>query len=114
MKKLFLLSGTLLILLNSVLGMLISSYHIYNWLANNFILLFNTALVYKIANSMMADGFKLSFSLLVPIIGVIQLILVAYMSNNFLNNSNLIIVISLVFLEILLLILGKLFSKLSS
>jgi hypothetical protein len=111
MKNIFAYIGLILILLNSLIGLIISSYSTFNWLTNDIILLINTILLSLIANSKQKDGFKISFSFILPIIGLIQLILGMKMVNHLEDNYKLIFIICLFIIQLLFVLFGKIFSK---
>lgn len=111
MKSIFTYIGIILILLNSLIGIISSSYITFNWLTNDVIILLNTVLLSLVANSKQKDGFKISFSFLLPILGLGQFILGTLMENQLEDNYKLIFIICLFIVQLLFMLLGKVFSK---
>jgi ABC-type lipoprotein release transport system permease subunit len=111
MRNIFTYIGLILILLNSLIGLISSSYSTFNWVTNDVILLLNTVLISLVANSKQKDGFKISFSFLLPVIGLVQLILGSMMMNQFEDNHKLIFIICLFMIQLFFVLLGKVFSK---
>jgi hypothetical protein len=111
MKNIFTYIGLILILLNSLIGLISSSYSTFNWVTNDVIILLNTVLLSLIANSKQKDGFKISFSFILPIIGLVQLILGTMIENKLEDNYKLIFIICLFVVQLLFVLLGKVFSK---
>jgi hypothetical protein len=63
MKKIFIYSGALLLMLNSLLGLVLSAYEPFNWVLNDGVILVNIALFNYVAVSNIKDGFKFSMTL---------------------------------------------------
>ena len=68
-------------------------------------------LLYVLANSKQKDGFKISFSFLITVISAIQFVLGIVMNYTFENNFSLILIVILFFIQLVVLLLGNLFSK---
>lgn len=111
MKNIFTYIGLILILLNSSIGLISSSYSSFNWVVNDIIIALNTIILSLIANSKQKDGFKISLSFLIPVICLIQLILGMIMQGQFKDNYKLIFIICLFIIQLLFVLLGKVFSK---
>ena len=111
MKNIFTYIGLILILLNSSIGLISASYSSFNWVANDIIILLNTILLSLIANSKQKDGFKISFSFLLPSLGLVQLILGTMMANQLEDNYKLIFILCLFMVQLLFVLYGKVFSK---
>jgi|688.fasta_scaffold555060_2 hypothetical protein len=111
MRNVFIYIGLILILLNSLIGLISSSYSTFNWVTNDVILLLNTVLLSLVASSKQKDGFKISFSFLLTAIGLVQLILGTMMMNEFEDNYKLIFIICLFVVQLLFVLLGKVVSK---
>ena len=75
MSKIILLLGTLLIIVNTIIGLLLSNYLPFNWISVDIVLLINTILLYKISsNSKISEGYKISLTLILPLSKNIKLI----------------------------------------
>lgn len=74
MKNLLLIAGLILIILNTLVGLLISQYMPFNYWMVNFSLLLSTVLVYVFSNSNISAGYKIGLNLLFGITGLIKVI----------------------------------------
>ena len=70
-----------MLLLNSIVGLILSSYDIFNWIVNDIVILFNTCFFVYLAVSNIKDGFKFGISFLFVFIAIIQFILGRLMKN---------------------------------
>ena len=111
MKSIFIYLGTLAIVLNSIIGIIIPTYSQHKWLTNDVIIIINTILLTIVARSKLKDGFKISFSFLLPSLGFIQLIFGIFLQNKLENNFQLLAILLIFFIQLLFLLLGNLFSK---
>jgi hypothetical protein len=111
MKHIFIYVGLLLLILNSIFGLISSTYKPLNWISNDIIIICNTLLLGFLANSKLKDGFKISMSFILPIIGLIQLIFGLFLNEHSLNSLSLISIIGLFGIQIFFLLIGKVFSK---
>ncbi len=111
MKHIFIYIGLLLLILNSIFGLISSTYKPLNWISNDIIIICNTLLLGFLANSKLKDGFKISMSFILPIIGLIQLIFGLFLNEHSLNSLSLISIIGLFGIQIFFLLIGKVFSK---
>jgi hypothetical protein len=111
MKNIFTYIGIILLILNSFVGLIFSKYAIYNWLSNNVIIIVNTIILSLLSNSKYKDGFKISLSFLLPVIGAVQFIIGAIMQNKIQDNMLLITIFVLFSIQFFLLLIGKIFSK---
>jgi hypothetical protein len=74
MKKLLLPIGALLILLNTLIGILISKYHPFNYLMVDFSILFSTILIYLFSNSYVSTGYKIGLTVIFTLTGFLKII----------------------------------------
>ena len=77
MKNLILILGALLIALNTLIGLIISGYSTENFLFSNLSLAISAGLIYFVACSKMADGFKIGLASLFVVTGVVRFLCVA-------------------------------------
>ena len=88
MKKVFIFSGLLLLILNSLLGLILSRYEPFNWIINDFIILINVAFLGYLATSRIKDAFKFGLTLLLFVAGLAEFLLglfmESYLTDNFL------------------------------
>jgi len=108
MSKIILLLGTLFIIVNTIIGLLLSNYLPFNWISVDIVLLINTILLYQISsNSIISDGYKISLSLIFPLLGLISIILAILSTEKYKDNYYLIGFISILAIEIILFLLAK-------
>jgi len=107
MKNIILTTGTLLILANSIIGLLVSNYLPFNWLSVNAVLITNISLLYKLASDNISNGFKISLSFIFPILCLISIILAILSPIHFKDNYFIIGFILILFIEIFLLIISR-------
>ncbi len=70
MKSLLLVAGFVVIILNTVIGFVISSYSPFNYLMVDLSLLISTVLIYLFSNSNISDGYKIGLTVLFVITGL--------------------------------------------
>ncbi len=100
MSKLILIFGSLLLLVNTLFGLIISSYLPLNWVAVDVVFLINIMLLYKISTSQMNNGFKVSLSFIFPSLGIISTILAVLSPEKFQDNYCLVGYILILFIEV--------------
>ncbi len=90
MKNLFLIIGVIFILLNTLTGILISTYHPFNYLMVDFSILFSTFLIYLFSNSNISTGYKIGLTAIFILTGLIKIVLCLVSSpqlrDNFFNS----------------------------
>ncbi|MDC1384751.1 hypothetical protein N8329_02090 [Crocinitomicaceae bacterium] len=74
MKNSFLVLGGILFLINTTIGLIFSSYNPFNMVMVDISILLSTALIYGAYISKMADGFKIGFTVLFAITGLIRFV----------------------------------------
>lgn len=74
MKNSFLVLGGLLLLINTTIGLVFSSYKPFNMALADVSIVLSTALIYGAYKSIMADGFKIGFTVLFAITGLIRFV----------------------------------------
>lgn len=107
MSKLILIFGSLLIVLNTILGMFISSYSPLNWISVDAVLLINTLLLYKTSISQINSGFKVSLSFVFPFLGIISIVLATLSPEKWKDNYYLIGFVLILFVEISFYLIAK-------
>lgn len=111
MKKAFLVIGLLLLLANIAVGLIVSSYSLFNMCASSLVIVATTLLVAFMAKSDIKDAFKITLTLLFTLLGIVQFVLALLSPEQFKDNWYLIAIIVLVIIESVFVILGSLFSK---
>nr|WP_315142042.1 hypothetical protein [uncultured Flavobacterium sp.] len=100
MAKIILNFGCLLFVVNTLFGLIISSYSPLNWVVVDAILSINILLLYKISTSKMNNGFKVSLSFIFPSLGMISTVLAVLSPDKLKDNYYLIGFIFILFIEI--------------
>lgn len=105
MKRSIFLIGSILVIVNLLLGLIISAYGCVNLIASTVILVL-TAVFLLLVNERMSlkDGYVVSLNILIPIIGLIQYLIAVFMPSRFSNNWGLITLLVLIAIEAILLV----------
>ena len=75
MSKIIIYLGLLFIFVNTIIGILISNYLLFNWLSVDIILIINSILMYKLSMDNISNGYKISFSFISTILCFISIVL---------------------------------------
>jgi hypothetical membrane protein len=100
MKKIFIYSGVLLLMLNSLLGLVLSAYEPFNWVLNDGVILVNIALFNYVAVSNIKDGFKFSMTLFFFVSGLAEFLLGLFMKSYFTDNLLLILLCLMLIIQV--------------
>ncbi|MDG1811461.1 MAG: hypothetical protein P8H13_05955 [Polaribacter sp.] len=111
MKKLFLLSGIFLVILNSISLLIFDNYSIFNNLLVSTSVLITTVLLFLSANKKNADGYRIALSFIYSFLGIIKIIIAFNSKSNFRENYAIIWILIIVFIEIILLYLIEYMNK---
>ena len=111
MKNLYLIFGLVLLVLNTIIGLIFTGYSIFNFISSDIIILINTLLIFIISNSKISDGFKVSFSFIFPLLGFVSFILACIMDNKLNDNISLTGVIIIFSIQISILIFTSFLKK---
>ena len=111
MKKLLLICGCLALVLNVLLGLLLSSYDYFNMGVNCGVIALNTGLLLSLYWLNMRDAFRISFSFLISFLAIVEIILGCIMPQKLQDNGYLISMIVLLFIEISLLVITNILSN---
>ena len=103
MKKTILILGSLALIVNVLLGLLLSKYDYFNMEVNCGVIALNSALLFCLWQFNLRDAFRISFTFLFSILGIAELVLGCLMPQKLQDNGNLIVCIVLIFIEITLL-----------
>jgi hypothetical protein len=87
MKNSFLILGGLLVLINTTIGIVFSSYKPFNMVMADASILLSTLLIYGAYKSAMADGFKIGFTVVFAITGLIRFICSVVLLEQFKDNT---------------------------
>ena len=108
MTKIILSIGSLLIIVNTIIGLLLSKYLSFNWISVDIVLIINTILLYKVSTSkIISNGFKISLSLVFPLLGIISIILAILSADKYKDNYYLIAFILILLIEISFYLIAK-------
>ena len=100
MKKIFIYSGALLLILNSLLGLILSAYEPFNWVLNDGVILVNIALFNYVAVSNIKDGFKFSMTLFFFVSGLAEFLLGLFMKSYFTDNLLLLLLCLILIIQV--------------
>ena len=100
MKKIFLYAGVILLILNSLLGLILSAYEPFNWVLNDGVILVNLALFNYLAVSPIKDGFKFSMILFFLVSGLAEFLLGLFMKSYFTDNFLLILLCLILIIQV--------------
>lgn len=95
MKNISIVIGTLLLLLNVVLGLMLSVYPTFNWLLNSVVLLLAIAMLYGVSALTIKDGFRVSLNCLIPMFSLIEVVCGCFARQQWHDNLCLIIILLL-------------------
>ena len=111
MKKSIITFGSLALVTNVVLGVLISNYALFNVCLNSAIIIVSSILILLTGCFNLKDAFKVSLSFLFPIIGLIEFICGFFAKESIVDNWVVILCVVLTVLETTLLIAAKYISN---
>ena len=86
MKNSILITGIILVLINTLLGLIIKDYATHKMLLADFSITLSTGLLYLMYKMKTADGFKIGYTLLFSFTGFIRFISAVLSSSEFKNN----------------------------
>ena len=111
MKKMILICGSLALVLNVLLGILLSHYAYFNMGVNCGVIALNTVLLLSLYWLNMRDAFRISFSFLFSFLAIVEIILGCLMPRQLQDNGYQITLIVLLFIEITLILVTYIFSN---
>jgi len=109
MRNLILIIGTLCVVLNTLIGLILSDYTTLNFLMANLSLILSTGIIYWVTFTKMVIGFKIGLTGLFVFTGIVRCLCVALMSSAWENNAYIIAAVSILFFE-LVCVAGVLFA----
>lgn len=107
MKSTSFIVGCILLVLNLLIGMIISSYETFHVVTNSGVIIVNTALLLVLGTLNVKDGFRYSLNLLFPIIALIEFFIICFSRPEIENNWGLIVVLLILALQVILLLGAK-------
>jgi len=99
MKNSILLTGTILVLINTTAGLIFEDYATHKMVFSDFSIILTTCLLYLMYQMKTADGFKIGFTLLFGLTGLIRFTCALSSSNKFMNNYSILIFIIVLCME---------------
>ena len=111
MKKTILILGVLTLIVNVLLGLLLSKYDYFNMGVNCGVIALNSALLFCLWQFNLRDAFRISFTFLFSILGIAELVLGCLMPQKLEDNGYLIAIIAILFVEIALLVITNIMSN---
>ncbi|MFM7637131.1 MAG: hypothetical protein ACKO5W_04615 [Crocinitomicaceae bacterium] len=111
MKNNILFIGAILILLNTLLGLIVTSYPNFNMIFADISILLSTGILYFLFQSSAADGFKIGVGFIGVLSGIGRFLCAVFSSVQLENNLGLIIFLFLITLEVITIFVAQ---KLSS
>ena len=111
MKKTILILGGLALIVNILLELLLSKYDYFNMGVNCGVIALNTALLFCLWQFNLRDAFRISFSFLFSFLGISELVLGCLMPQKLEDNSHLIAIIAILFVEIALFVITNILSN---
>ncbi len=111
MKNIFLTFGAITILFNSLAGVILTSFSTYNWILADVSILFSTLLIFVLYTRFFDNAFKIAFTFLFLISGLIRYVLSLFATSGFENNRILLLIGGVLFTEVLIFIFGVILRK---
>lgn len=103
MKDIHIIIGSVAILINSLIGIIFTTYQTFNWLTSDAIIIIYALLLHILSHSKISDGFKVALTFIFPVLGLISFILSLKLQDKLENNFSLSCILILVSLQIILL-----------
>ena len=104
MKNFLLITGLILIVLNTLVGLMISKYSPFNYLMVDLSLLTSTGLFFLFSTSKISDGYKIGLTVLFSITGLAKVVCSILAHQHFQDNLLIIVVLGLISFELLCLL----------
>lgn len=114
MKKAIIITSAILLALNLIVGLVLSSYDWFNVAVSSGVIILTVFLCLLADRATIKDGFKVSLLVLFSIIGLIQYVLAVFMPSAFTDNLIFIAIIVLFGIEAILLTCANIVSKKSN
>ena len=107
MSKIIIYLGSLLVVVNTIIGLLSSNYSPFNWLSIDVILIINTFLLSKLSNDNISNGYKISLSFVYPFLCLVSIVLAFLSPNKLKDNYYVIGFVILMLIEVSLYLIAK-------
>lgn len=100
MKNLLIVTGIMLIFLNTIIGLIISKYLPFNYLMVDFSVLISVILIYLFSNNSVSTGYKIGLTVLFLFTGLIKIIFCVISPPHFQDNLYVVTILGIVTFEI--------------
>ena len=100
MKKTILFSTIAVLVVNILAGLLLSSYHTFNWVATSVVVLFTAILMYITESITMKDAFRVSLPFTFAFLGVMMFLLMLFSKNKLQDNWCVIVSLVILLVEV--------------
>ena len=104
MKNLTFIIGLMLILLNLLFGLILSSYANFNMVANCVVIAVNVLLIWLVGSIQLKDGFRISLNVLFPLFAIVEFLSIAFSRPQMEDNGAVIFVLLAIMLQVILLL----------
>lgn len=111
MKKAIIITSAILLALNFIVGLVLSSYDWFNVTVSSGVIILTVFLCLLADRTTIKDGFKVSLLVLFSIIGLIQYVLAVFMPSAFTDNWIFIAIVILIGIEAIFLTCANIVSK---
>jgi hypothetical protein len=101
MKNLLLIAGVILIVFNTLIGLMISKYAPFNYLMVDLSILISTVLIYLFSNTNISDAYKIGLTVLFAITGLIKVVCSIVAPQHFKDNFLIVVVLGIISFEVL-------------
>jgi hypothetical protein len=108
MKNVVLISGSLIVVINSISALIFQDYELHKMFFADFSIIFSTGLIYLMYTNKHSDGFKIGYTLLFVLTGLIRFVCAVSSSSEFKNNYAVLTFIIVLSLEIILMLVSNL------
>lgn len=107
MKKTVLLIGGIIILLNTIIGGISSSYQEFNVQLVDVSVLLTVVLMYNVVESQIADGFRIGLTVLFSITGLIRVLLSLSSNQDVKDNWSILLLLVILAFELICFVVSK-------
>jgi hypothetical protein len=111
MKKIAILTGIVLLIINTLVFIILNDYKLHNMLFANVSIILTSLLLFFLIKFKNADGFKIGLTFVFVITGVIRFSCAILSNNEIQNNFSLLIFVLIIGLEIILMFLTNLLNN---
>ena len=101
MKRLIILTTIILLIVNGLIGFIITAYQPTNVYLNSAVILLNGILLWLVSSTQLKDAFKISLTSLFAIVGGLEYVLGFFAPAGWSNNWFVILVIAIIAIEVI-------------